>query len=80
MTISKRYLYEADKDPMSKLYELTLKDNQNDFDTLYWMMAKLVSALEERNLLSPEEIMQILKVEPMPTMTDSEAPESEVSA
>lgn len=65
---------------MSEFYELTLNDNKKDFDILYWTIAKLVSALEEKNILDPEEIVEILKVEKMPDLTGSEMPEGEASA
>lgn len=80
MTLPENHLINAGKDFISELYERTVNDNKEDFDTLYWTIAKLVSALEEKNILDPEEIVEILKVEKMPDLTGSEMPESEVSA
>lgn len=76
MTLSEKHLINAGKDFMSELYEQTLNDN----DTLYWTIAKLVSALEGKGILTAEEIIEILKVEKMPDLTGSEMPESEVPA
>lgn len=80
MTLPENHLINTGKDFISELYERTVNDNKEDFDTLYWTIAKLVSALEEKNILDPEEIVEILKVEKMPDLTGSEMPESEVSA
>lgn len=80
MTLPENHLINAGKDFIFELYERTVNDNKEDFDTLYWTIAKLVSALEEKNILDPEEIVEILKVEKMPDLTGSEMPESEASA
>lgn len=80
MTLPENHLINTGKDFISELYERTVNDNKEDFDTLYWTIAKLVSALEEKNILDPEEIVEILKVEKMPDLTGSEMPEGEVSA
>lgn len=80
MALSENHLINTGKDFISELYKRTVNDNKEDFDTLYWTIAKLVSALEEKNILDPEEIVEILKIEKMPDLTGSEMPEGEVSA
>lgn len=80
MILPEKYLINAGKDFMSELYEQTLNDNKKDFETLYWIIAKLVSALEGKGILTAEEIVEILRIEKAPDLTGSEMPESEVSA
>lgn len=80
MILPEKYFINAGKDFMSEFYERTLNDNKKDFDILYWTIAKLVSALEGKGILTAEEIIEILRIEKAPDLTGSETPESEVSA
>ena len=65
---------------LKSIYAMTVQDNKEDFEALYWTIAKLVSILENKGMLDAEETKEILTVEPMPDFTGSETPESEVSA
>lgn len=80
MILPEKYFINAGKDFMSEFYERTLNDNKKDFETLYWIIAKLVSALEGKGILTAEEIVEILRIEKAPDLTGSEMPEGEVSA
>lgn len=80
MILPEKYFINAGKDFMSEFYERTLNDNKKDFETLYWIIAKLVSALEGTGVLTAEEIVEILRIEKAPDLTGSKTPESEVSA
>jgi len=80
MILPEKYFINAGKDFMSEFYERTLNDNKKDFETLYWIIAKLVSALEGTGVLTAEEIVEILRIEKAPDLTGTQMPESEVSA
>ena len=80
MILPEKYFINAGKDFMSEFYERTLNDNKKDFETLYWIIAKLVSALEGTGVLTAEEIVEILRIEKAPDLTGTQTPESEVSA
>ena len=51
---------------LKSIYAMTVQDNKEDFETLYWTIAKLVGVLENKGMLDAEEITEILTVEPMP--------------
>lgn len=80
MILPEKYFINAGKDFMSEFYERTLNDNKKDFETLYWIIAKLVSALEGTGVLTAEEIVEILRIEKAPDLTGTQTPESEISA